>query len=258
MGFLLRQLSEKYLIKTSDRYIKKSIKKERIMKKMIFILTLTALPVISYADCTAGSFSLTGGTNTGNDYNNYVSLMTQKVITHIQPNMILEAIATSSFKAIAGSNIIAYEYIINKPSGLNEKESTATITTNASSSGEGIVISSLNNIEGDQLAIIPSSNLIPKTRINENPAVNSNRIGFYINTQSKSIGYIINGVNKGYKWTYTQPLSDVLFYMGVSFGDFQSNSSKVGLTVSQELVTDHSKLQFMYPSGTTDICGNII
>lgn len=45
------------------------------------------------------------------------------------------------------------------------------------------------------------------------------------------------------------------FAIAIEEGFYASNSSALGKEISYEIVSDHSKLQFTYPTGTTDICG---
>lgn len=45
------------------------------------------------------------------------------------------------------------------------------------------------------------------------------------------------------------------FGIAIEEGFYTSNSSSLGKEISYEIVSDHSKLQFTYPTGTTDICG---
>lgn len=66
---------------------------------------------------------------------------------------------------------------------------------------------------------------------------------------------ISNGVDRGYTWSYTTPLSKMKFAIAIEEGFYASNSSALGKEISYEIVSDHSKLQFTYPTGTTDICG---
>ncbi|MDC5040371.1 DUF4882 domain-containing protein [Acinetobacter baumannii] len=87
------------------------------------------------------------------------------------------------------------------------------------------------------------------------------RIGIYINQNTKQFGFIINGIDQGYKGTLPSALKNIGFDIFNSAssdknGDFSDKLT--GLEFSSELITDRNALQFTYPQGTTDICGNII
>lgn len=96
----------------------------------------------------------------------------------------------------------------------------------------------------------------------ELPVTNTNdgyqRIGVYINQITKKVGFILNGVNKGYLDSYSLPVQGYYFEHGAGITGFTSTSSNLGKEISIELITDHSKFSQTYPSGTTDICGNTI
>lgn len=78
-------------------------------------------------------------------------------------------------------------------------------------------------------------------------------VGFYINQNSHPIGLIINGTNKGYITTLPSKLKNIGFIIPFEYGYIEPEF--LNKEISAELITDRSKLQFSYPSGTTDICG---
>lgn len=93
----------------------------------------------------------------------------------------------------------------------------------------------------------------------QNMTNNSNgyqRLGIYINQNTKQVGFIVNGVDQGYKSTLPAPLENISFNV-VSGLSIYSNQL-FGQELSNELITDRNALQFNYPQGTTDMCGNAI
>ncbi|MDA3441743.1 DUF4882 family protein [Acinetobacter bereziniae] len=82
------------------------------------------------------------------------------------------------------------------------------------------------------------------------------RIGIYINQNSKQAGLIINGVNYGYLYNLTDKIQNIGFVFSAAFQNIQS--SDANQEVSFEVVTDASKITQTYPTGTKDICGNAL
>ncbi len=82
------------------------------------------------------------------------------------------------------------------------------------------------------------------------------RLGIYINQNSKQVGFIVNGVDEGYKSTLPAPLENISF--SVSSAISIDAEQLFGQELSNELITDRNALQFNYPQGTTDMCGNAI
>jgi len=82
------------------------------------------------------------------------------------------------------------------------------------------------------------------------------RLGIYINQNTRQVGFIINGVDQGYKSTLPAPLENIRFSVlsGISIYSEQSFTQEL----SNELITDRNALKFNYPQGTTDMCGNSI
>lgn len=85
---------------------------------------------------------------------------------------------------------------------------------------------------------------------------NYQRLGVYINQLTKQVGFIFNGVDQGYQSTLPASLENLSFDIN-SFVAIYSNHLD-GQELSSELITDRNVLQFTYPQGTTDICGNTI
>jgi len=84
------------------------------------------------------------------------------------------------------------------------------------------------------------------------------RVGLYFNQISKQIGYIINGINYGYLNLVAENALKNIGFNGVGIQSPNPNSKFLGKTVSVQLVTDKSNMQFTYPTGSTDICGSTI
>lgn len=232
------------------------------MKKLLLGLTVGAVSVASWGSCTAGQMDLTGETMNGN-LNGVVSLVGQKLTSHILANDGLESISkTVNYKSLPNSNIVAFEYKSIVPAGLTGEEFAAGWLFHHSKTGSevtsGALFAPMSDKNGLNLILIGAGNPTQLFQSSESISPDSNRFGIYINRQTKQIGYILNGVNKGYRWEYIDNINDIGFTLANSFGGFKSNSSHIGKEVSFELITDHSELQFTYPSGTDDICGNTI
>lgn len=93
----------------------------------------------------------------------------------------------------------------------------------------------------------------------QNMTNNSNeyqRLGMYINQNTKQVGLIVNGVDQGYQSTLPAPLENIRFSVSSSIGIY--SNQLFGQELSNELITDRNALQFSYPQGTTDMCGNAI
>lgn len=82
------------------------------------------------------------------------------------------------------------------------------------------------------------------------------RVGLYFNQISKQIGYIINGTNYGYLNLITENALKNIGFNGVGIQSPNPNFKFLGKTVSVQLITNKANMQFTYPTGTTDICGN--
>ncbi|WP_343579489.1 DUF4882 family protein [Acinetobacter sp.] len=84
------------------------------------------------------------------------------------------------------------------------------------------------------------------------------RLGIYINQDTKQVGVIFNGVNAGYIGTAsTKPVN---YYFEMNLGQYAipAGNAVIGQEISQELILDKSQLQFKYPVGTKDICGAVL
>ena len=83
-------------------------------------------------------------------------------------------------------------------------------------------------------------------------------IGVYINQNSNQYGLIINDVNQGYVGSFSSQIKKGVFKISASIDKIPANSTNIGKPLSVELITDRSKMKNTYPTGTTDICGNVI
>ncbi|WP_373359061.1 DUF4882 family protein [Acinetobacter lactucae] len=82
------------------------------------------------------------------------------------------------------------------------------------------------------------------------------RLGVYINQDTEQVGFIFNGVDEGYQFKLPGALQKVAFSMNGNINILSTNL--FGQEFSNELITDRNALQFNYPQGTTDMCGNAI
>jgi len=82
------------------------------------------------------------------------------------------------------------------------------------------------------------------------------RLGVYINQDTNQVGFISNGVDEGYQFKLPGALQKVAFTVeGIAYIE---STNLFGQELSNELITDRNALQFNYPQGTTDMCGNAI
>ncbi|MDC4634942.1 DUF4882 domain-containing protein [Acinetobacter baumannii] len=82
------------------------------------------------------------------------------------------------------------------------------------------------------------------------------RLGVYINQDTNQVGFISNGVDEGYQFKLPGALQKIAFSMNGNINILSTNLFRQEL--SNELITDRNTLQFNYPQGTTDMCGNTI
>ncbi|MEN5174645.1 DUF4882 family protein [Acinetobacter higginsii] len=85
---------------------------------------------------------------------------------------------------------------------------------------------------------------------------NYQRLGIYINQLTKQVGFIFNGADQGYQSTLPAALENLSFNINSGVSIYSNHLD--GQELSSELITDRNALQFSYPQGTTDICGNVI
>lgn len=84
------------------------------------------------------------------------------------------------------------------------------------------------------------------------------RLGIYINQDTKQVGVIFNGVNVGYIGTASTKPVNYFFEMNLGQYAIPAGNAVVGQEISQELILDKSQLQFKYPVGTKDLCGAVL
>lgn len=162
------------------------------------------------------------------------------------------------------NGIFVYEYKIKVPLiNLSNGEGVSFFPIMASG------VNGNNNTQGIVMAYINDSNMNTFV-LNDSSGHNGIRfspsatpstyqtIGIYVNQDSKQVGYVLNGINKGYVFIYSQNAMGYKFGHTVALNGINSNSSNLGEEISIELVTDHSQITQIYPSGAKDICGNTI
>ncbi|EPF6421446.1 TPA: DUF4882 family protein [Acinetobacter baumannii] len=82
------------------------------------------------------------------------------------------------------------------------------------------------------------------------------RLGVYINQDTNQVGFISNGVDEGYLFKLPGALQKIAFTVeGIAYIE---STNLFGYEFSNELITDRNALQFNYPQGATDMCGNAI
>ncbi|WP_155757172.1 DUF4882 family protein, partial [Acinetobacter sp. ATCC 27244] len=84
------------------------------------------------------------------------------------------------------------------------------------------------------------------------------RLGVYINQDTKQVGAIFNGINYGYVGTASTKPVNYFFEMNLGQYAIPAGNPVIGQEISQELVLDRSQLQFTYPAGTKDLCGTVL
>lgn len=232
------------------------------MKKIFIGMVIGAVSISSvFAECTLGAMSIdaVGGPLPSSNPLDYVNYTSQKIKTYTA-NFSLESSATTSTpKSLPlNSQIVAFEYKVIKPTGLTGNEVAAGWARHFSPTNGGLLITPISNNNGGIAMLFGSGDHLPTTRVDEQIPNASNRFGVYINKQTKQVGYILNGVNKGYQWSYTNPITELSFMIASGFDGFLSTSTKLNQEVSIELITDSEKLEYSYPTGTTDICGTML
>lgn len=236
------------------------------MKKIILgFLAISMCPLV-WGECSvARDFNLTGVSSSGS-LSNLVTLDDQKVTSFTQADLVLESKAEmmTSRPLPTTSSIVAFEYITIIPSNLSNQEVAGGWLSNYLSDSEsptplsGSLFAPTSDKNGQSMILVGVGEPTPLYPSQEIITNGNNRIGIYINRKSKQIGYILNGVNKGYKWSFNDSMNRISFMLLNGFEGFTSKSENIGKEVSMELITDHSSLQYSYPSGATDICGGLI
>ncbi|WP_327857654.1 DUF4882 family protein [Acinetobacter guillouiae] len=162
------------------------------------------------------------------------------------------------------SNKFAFEYVFKRPVNLNGNELVSGFFA-TSSENEGLVVSapsvgSLQTQGATSLFVVtPSSEISPNSSLMEANSSSDIRVGLYYNQATKKIGMIVNGADRGYQWNYVTPLAALKFLIGLEIRRLGNTSIyPIGQQVSYEIISDRSKMQFSYPAGTTDLCGQVI
>lgn len=259
----------------------------KYMKKIILGTIIGAASIGSTSAACTYNFDATAAQlanlNTGTSL--FPNVNNQKVGFNITPN--LDTIGYSAFSSAYAANkspnnnsgdgditlpatpgIFAFEFKFKVPTYLLSGQEGLTFFPLAG-------IGTYNNQQSQAIAIVYSNNVATYPGKNEfrlfmNFTGNSfnmpvvatpsgyQTIGIYVNMTTGQVGVIHNGVNKGYVATLTKWFDKFAFAANAGQYQFANNSSSIGQEVSIELITDHTKLQNTYPTGTTDICGNTI
>ncbi len=186
-------------------------------------------------------------------------------------------------KSVVGTNIIAAEFIFDvlniKNITLGDSHEIQQLAFNILGAsnlkneisldlGYGLINKDANYADGSYVTLTGASTkrdssgsvvakeldrkIIPVTV----PTDGKVRVGLYFNQVSKQMGYIINGTNYGYLNLLTENSLKSIGFKGVGIQSPNPNSKFLGKTVSVQLITNKANMQFTYPTGTTDICGN--
>ncbi|MFC1398030.1 DUF4882 family protein [Acinetobacter lactucae] len=186
-------------------------------------------------------------------------------------------------KAIAGNNIVAAEFIFDvlniKNIVLGDSHEIQQLAFNILGAsnlkneisldlGYGLINKDVNYADGSYVTLTGASTkrdasgsvvakeldrkVIPVTVSTDGKV----RVGLYFNQVSKQMGYIINGTNYGYLNLITENALKNIGFNGVGIQSPNPNSKFLDKTVSVQLITNKANMQFTYPTGTTDICGN--
>lgn len=177
----------------------------------------------------------------------------------------------SNGSAVPQSGIFAYEYKIKVPTTLLPNNEQIFMYPNYADAyydnGKGqIVALYANHLLGsttpNKVTIGVGSTVDGATGMIELPLTSTTdgyqKIGIYVNQDTKQVGVIYNGVNKGYVSTNPSKINSLAFTNGMAYYGTDSTSPNIGKVHSVELITDKNQFQFTYPTGTKDICGNTI
>lgn len=226
------------------------------MRKILFGLTLILINTYSFANCSVGVFS----DNTSIHPENY-SIIQQKLLAKITTTASQMKISTPPLHIIP-NDIVAFEVEIETPKQLNSNETIGfyigAITNGLPKKGLGLFIDKkAPNIL--QITAIPLGiDLLKNTSFFDLSSQTFDRVGFYINTPSKKIGLMINGVNKGYLWKIDSNDQNLNFSVANTYSDFKADSTQLNQHATIQLITDHSLMTQTYPVNTHDICGHTL
>lgn len=172
------------------------------------------------------------------------------------------------------TGIIAYEYQFKVPTSVISGEGNIVfLPTIGTGEGESqipfsVMITYVNNFDTTKnqnqigVHVYHSNNGSGGTYdrfFNVNTSSNGyQRLGIYINQDTKQVGAIFNGVNAGYIGTASTKPVNYYFEMNTGQYAIPAGNAVIGQEISQELILDKSQLQFKYPVGTKDICGAVL
>jgi hypothetical protein len=177
----------------------------------------------------------------------------------------------SNGSAVPQNGVFAYEYKFKLPATLLQNKEQMILYPNYADAYYGskkgqIIVMYANHLEGsvnpNNVSFVIGSTLDGATGLIEVPVSGTSdgyqKIGIYVNQDTKQVGVIYNGVNKGYISTNPDKINSLSFTSGLTYYGIDSLSPNIGKVHSIELITDKNQFQFTYPSGTKDICGNTI
>ena len=162
------------------------------------------------------------------------------------------------------NGLFAYEFKIKIPTyNLQSGEGLTFFPimgtgVNGGNNTQGIVMSYLNDSTMNVFSLNNSNGRNGIIFSPQTTASGYQTLGIYVNQDSKQVGYILNGVNQGYVYNYSQIATGYKFGYIASLNGFNSSSPNIGKEISIELITDATKMTQTYPTGTKDICGNTI
>ena len=173
-------------------------------------------------------------------------------------------------KSIPTQGIFAFEYKVKVPTFLLANNESilswpGMVSGINGNDAFGIMVTYNNNFAGtytpngfgvgiyDKTFVLAS-----KTLPTQNTADGYQKIGIYINQDTKKVGVIFNGVDQGYIGSFNTKVDNLSFLHDIQHTVIANNSTAIGQQLSLELITDRSKFQFTYPTGTKDICGTTL
>ncbi|MDR0238429.1 DUF4882 family protein [Acinetobacter sp.] len=207
-----------------------------------------------------GSFNISSTTTSPNDMKLYI----------LSNNS--DKLGSRKGVIVPQNTIYAFEYKFKIPTnqltGIEQIVFFPIASTGVNSSGsQTTLISNLGYLNSSRLGTTPANTISISNGDASVILVNHNvtntpdgyqHIGIYVNPSSKQVGYIINGVNKGYLANYDFQIATSTFIFGAGILGFTPTSPNIGKEISIELITDATKMTQTYPTGTKDICGNTI
>lgn len=172
---------------------------------------------------------------------------------------------TNASIQVPTSGIFVYEYKFKVPEVQLNNEEQITFFPLAALNEKNNPIANISYLNSSKVMDKPINAFLiynSKGEQFEFPVINTSdgyqKIGVYINQDTKQVGYIFNGVNKGYLDNLGSIVNLIGFAHTAGITGFSSTSINLNKHISIELITDKSQFTQSYPAGSTDICGNRI